>query len=63
MKVIKESNGKHNGEIIYCPVNGCGGPEPCPYCDRNNICYVKNPMWDCNDFAACFGSWEEWEEL
>lgn len=60
---IKESNGKHNGEIIYCPVNGCGGPDPCPYCDRNNICYINDSMQDCDDFAACFDSWEEWEEL
>lgn len=61
--VIKESNGKHNGETIYCPVNGCGGPDPCPYCDNNNICYINDPMRDCDDFAACFKNWENWEEL
>lgn len=61
--IIKESNGKHNGETIYCPVNGCGGSDPCPYCDNNNICYINDPMRDCDDFAACFESWKNWEEL
>lgn len=57
-KVIKESNGKHKGEIIYCPVNGWD----CSYCE-NGICYINDPMEECDDFAACFDSWEEWEEL
>jgi hypothetical protein len=57
-KVIKESNGKHKGETIYCPVNGWD----CPYYE-NGICYIKDPMEECDDFAACFDSWEEWEEL
>ena len=57
--MIKESNGKHKGETIYCPVNGWD----CPYCDENNVCYINDPIEDCDDFAACFDSWEEWEEL
>lgn len=57
--MIKESNGKHKGETIYCPVNGWD----CPYCDENNICYINDPMEECEDFMACFESWEEWEEL
>lgn len=61
--VIKESNGKHNGETIYCPVNECGGLDPCPYCDRNNVYYIEDPMQDCDDFIYFFGSWEAWEEL
>lgn len=56
---IKESNGMHKGEIIYCPVNGWD----CPYCGENNICYINDPIEECDDFAACFESWEEWEEL
>ena len=57
--MIKESNGKHKGETIYCPVNGWD----CPYCGENNVCYINDPMEDCDDFAACFESWEDWEEL
>ena len=56
---IKESNGMHKGEVIYYPVNGWD----CPYCGENNVCYINDPMEDCDDFAACFDSWEEWEEL
>lgn len=59
---IKESNGKHNGKTIYCPVNGCGIDGLCPFCDRNNICYIADPMEECDDFALFFDSWEEWEE-
>ena len=57
--MIKESNGKHKGETIYCPVNGWD----CPYCSENNVCYINDPMEECDDFAACFESWEDWEEL
>jgi hypothetical protein len=59
-KVIKETNGKHKGETIYCPVNAYGA---CPYCSKNNVCHIYDPMEECDDFAACFDSWEEWEEL
>ncbi len=56
---IKESNGMHKGEPIYCPVNGFD----CPYCSVNGICYINDPMEDCDDFASVFDSWEEWENL
>lgn len=59
-KVIKESNGKHKGESIYCPVNAIGD---CPYCGKDGICYIADPMEECSDFQDMFGSWEEWEEL
>lgn len=58
MSRIKESNGTHKGETIFCPVNGWD----CPYFE-NGVCYVNDPMEDCDDFAICFESWEEWEEL
>lgn len=54
-----ESNGFHNGEPIYCPVNGFD----CPYCGTDGICYINDPMEECDDFASVFDSWEEWEEL
>lgn len=58
MKPIKESNGSHNGETIFCPVNGWG----CPYYEKG-ICYIADPMTDCVDFVNIFESWEEWEKL
>lgn len=57
-ETVKETNGKHNGETIYCPVNGTD----CPYYE-NGICYIANPIEECDDFAAFFESWEDWEEV
>lgn len=57
--VRKESNGLHKGEPIYCPVNGFD----CPYCGVDGICYINDPMEECDDFASVFDSWEEWENL
>ena len=57
MNRIKESNGQHNGEPVYCTVNGID----CPYYDKG-ICYIADPVEDCDDFAAFFETWEEWEE-
>lgn len=54
-----ETDGTHKGQTVYCPVNGWD----CPYCDKNNVCHVADPMEDCDDFAACFDSWEDWESL
>ena len=56
---IYESDGTHNGETIYCPVNAWD----CPYCGENNICYIFDPMTGCDDFFSVFESWEEWEKL
>lgn len=55
--VIKETNGKHNNETVYCPVNGTD----CPYYEKG-ICYIANPIEECDDFGSFFESWEEWEE-
>ena len=54
--MTKESNGLHNGEIIYCPANAWD----CPYYE-NGICYIRDPMEDCDDWAYFWESWEEWE--
>lgn len=55
--VVKETNGKHNGETVYCPVNGTD----CPYYE-NGICYIANPIEECDDFGSFYESWEDWEE-
>ena len=55
--VVKETDGKHNNETIYCPVNGTD----CPYYEKG-ICYIANPVEECDDFGSFFESWEEWEE-
>lgn len=52
-----ETNGYHNGDPIYCPVNAYGD---CPYCDQCNLCHIADPIEDCADFGLFFGSWEEW---
>ena len=54
-----ETDGMHNGQPIYCPVNAYGD---CPYCDKCNICHIQDPIEDCSDFDAFFESWEDWEE-
>lgn len=60
IRVIKESNGTHKGQTVFCPVNAFGD---CPYCGKNNVCYICDPMADCDDFATIFESWDYWEEL
>mgnify|MGYP001024685699 FL=1 len=58
MEKIRETDGCHNGEPIFCPVNGWD----CPYYDDGK-CFIRDPMEDCDDFASMFDSWEDWEEL
>lgn len=53
-----ETDGKHNGEPVFCPVNAYGD---CPYCDEFNRCHIANPVEECDDFNIFFESWEEWE--
>ena len=59
---IKESDGTHfdpntgKHQPLYCPVNAYG----CPYCIQG-ICYIKDPMEDCDDWAFFWDSWEDWE--
>ena len=61
--IRKESDGTHfdphtgNPEPIFCPANGWD----CPFYE-NGICYIANPVEECDDFGSFFESWEEWEE-
>lgn len=55
MEKIRETDGYHNSEPIFCPVNGWD----CPYYD-NGMCFIRDPMEDCDAFASMFDSWEEW---
>ena len=49
------------GQPTYCTVNAIGD---CPYCDKNLICHIDDPMEDCDDFSCFFdGDWDEWEAL
>ena len=48
--------GTMNGEKTYCPVNGWD----CPYYKDAGVCHIENPVADCDDFAMCFESWEDW---
>ena len=47
---IKESDGTHKGETVFCPVNGWN----CPYW-TNGVCGLDNPIAECDDFAAMYG--------
>lgn len=53
---VKESNGMRNGKPIYCTVNGWD----CDYY-KDGVCYIANPIEDCEDFAFFFDSWEEYD--
>ena len=53
-----ETDGLRNGEPIYCPVNGWD----CPYCDKNLVCHIADPIEECDDFGAFWESWEEYDE-
>lgn len=52
--------GTYDGEYTYCPVNACGA---CPYCDKNLICHVEDPVKDCDDWAMFWGDWDEWKKI
>lgn len=52
-----ETNGYRYGYPIYCPVNAYGD---CPYCDQCNLCHIRNPIEECDDFATCWESWDDW---
>ena len=56
--VIKETDGTHKGETVFCPVNGWD----CPYCEKG-ICYINDPIEECDDFNSFYESWEDWESL
>lgn len=55
-----ETDGTHNGSPVFCPVNAYGD---CPYCDQCNQCRIANPVEECDDFAAFFETWDDWESL
>jgi hypothetical protein len=52
-------NGFHNDQPVYCPVN-CQDENDCPYA-RMGLCGLETAPDDCDDFAAFFPSWEDWE--
>lgn len=62
MKTKRDAEqGTYAGQPTYCTVNAIGD---CPYCDKNLICHIDDPMEDCDDFACFFdGDWDEWEAL
>ena len=51
-----ETDGTRNGTPVYCTVNGLD----CPYYGEG-LCHIADPIADCDDFAAFFESWEDWE--
>lgn len=55
--MFKEGTGEHNGQPVYCTVNGWD----CPYYHKG-ICYIENPVEDCEDFNTFFETWEDWED-
>ena len=48
--------GTYDGQTTYCPVNGWD----CPYYKDAGVCHIEDPVADCDDFAMCFESWEDW---
>jgi len=60
--MIRESDGKHfdrntgKREWVYCPCNGTD----CPYYG-GGVCYINDPMEECDDWGLFWESWEEWE--
>lgn len=53
------TDGKHNNEPVYCPVN-CWTEKDCPYA-KDGLCRCENPIEECEDFKFFFFSWEQWE--
>ena len=37
-----------------CPLNDF----ECPYCDENGVCWLDDPMTDCDDYYAAVGGEE-----
>lgn len=53
-----ETDGTRNGTPVFCTVNAYGD---CPYCDKVGMCHIADPIEECDDFAAFFDSWDDWE--
>lgn len=49
--------GTYRNQPTYCTVNAIGD---CPYCDKNMICHIDNPVEDCDDFNTFFETWQDW---
>lgn len=56
MKVY-ETDGTHNGLNVFCPTCDM----TCPYCDKEGLCRISDPMEECADFGAYYISWEDYE--
>lgn len=54
------TKGTYDGEYTYCPVNAYGD---CPYCDKNLVCHVEDPLKDCDDWTMFWSSWDEWKQI
>lgn len=54
-----ETDGKRNGNYIFCTVNAIGD---CPYCDKHGVCHIANPIEECDDFGAFWGSWDAYDD-
>lgn len=57
MTKVFETDGTRNGKLIHCPI----GDVTCPYCDKDNICHIADPLEECDDFGAYYDSWDEYE--
>jgi hypothetical protein len=42
---------KESKKMWNCPLNDF----ECPYCDENGVCWLDDPMTDCDDFYAAVG--------
>lgn len=59
MKNRNTNKGTYYGITTYCPVDVYGD---CPYCDKDCICHIEDPMSDCDDFGSIYEGWENWYE-
>ena len=54
-----ETDGKRNGNYIFCPVNAI---DDCHYCDNHGVCHIANPIEECDDFGMFWESWEAYDD-
>ena len=52
-----ETDGTRNGLNVFCPI----ADMTCPYCDKDGLCHISDPLEECSDFGAYYESWEEYE--
>lgn len=53
-----ETDGTRNGLNVFCPTCDM----TCPYCDKEGLCRISDPLEECSDFGEYYESWEEYEE-